>query len=218
MKTITKTLLVFLSILSFFTLNAQTDATAVVAADKLNVFYIGVDNPISVAVPGIASDKLRVIVNNGTITGSNGKYIVRVGNTTETVVQVAAEINPGEVKVISESKFRVKRIPEPVACIGNKCEPDFLISKTELLKNPQIGVSLNLPFELKFEVVSFTMTMAFNKTIITEQTSGNKLSQKMIDIINGMTEGHKFFIEEIKAVGPDGNTRLLGSLSVTLML
>ena len=119
---------------------------------------------------------------------------------------MAAEINPGEVKVISESKFRVKRIPEPVACIGNKCDPDFLISKAELLKNPEIGVLLNVPFELKFEVVSFTMTLAFNKTIITEQTTGNKFSQKMIDIINGMTEGHKFFIEDIKVVGPDGNT------------
>ena len=84
MKTITKTLVIFLAILSNISLFAQTDATAVVAADKMNVFYIGVDNPISVAVPGIASDKLRVTVNNGTITGSNGKYIVKVGNTTET--------------------------------------------------------------------------------------------------------------------------------------
>lgn len=142
MKTITKTLVIFLAILSNIPLFAQTEATAVVAADKMNVFYIGVDNPISVAVPGIASDKLRVTVNNGTITGSNGKYIVKVGNTTETVVQVAAEINPGEVKVVGESKFRVKRIPEPVACIGNKCDPDFIISKAELLKNPQIGVLL----------------------------------------------------------------------------
>ena len=32
---------------------------AIVSADKMNVFYIGVDNPVSISVPGVTPDQVK---------------------------------------------------------------------------------------------------------------------------------------------------------------
>ncbi len=39
-----------------------------VAATKMNVFYMGVDNPVSISVPGIAEANLRPSISVGTLT------------------------------------------------------------------------------------------------------------------------------------------------------
>ncbi len=48
-----------------------------VAPVKMNVLYLGVDNPMSIAASGYAASDLDVSIDNGTITGSNGSYTVR---------------------------------------------------------------------------------------------------------------------------------------------
>ena len=197
-------------------LMAQTENLVVVSADKMNVLYIGIDNPVSIAVPGIASDKIKVSINNGTISGSNGKYIIRVDKVMETIIEVSAEIKPGETQKLESSIFRIKRIPDPIPCIGNNCNSNFYISKEELLKDPQINVSLNLPFDFKFEVISFSLTYVVDKNLLTETAIGNKFTQQMIDAITKLADGSKVYIEDIKVKGPDGALRMLPAVIIKL--
>jgi gliding motility-associated protein GldM len=217
MKTIAKTLVIILATLSNIQLFAQTEHVVIVSADKANVFYIGIDNPLSVSVPGIANDKLRVTSKNGSLTGSNGKYTVKVDNTADVMIHVTAEIKPGAVKDYGETTFRVKRIPDPQPCIADKCGAIVSISKHELLQNPRISIMVNLPFELKFEVVSFTMSSMLNGNLKTESASGNKFTQQMTDMIKGMEAGGKLNIENIKVKGPDGTTRMLNAKTIILI-
>ncbi|MCB0606042.1 MAG: hypothetical protein KDC25_14330, partial [Saprospiraceae bacterium] len=92
------------------------ERSVAVSADKMNVFYIGVKNPISVSAAGISSNELNVSVSGGGSlqkTGSNS-WDVTVSKPGEVNVNVAG----GGLK---DSKvFRVKRIPDPVAKLGNK--------------------------------------------------------------------------------------------------
>ena len=86
--------------------------TATVSADKMNVFYIGVDNPVSISVPGVPNDRVRASITNGTIIPKgNGKYIVRVSQGTKSVVNVTAEMN-GKMMSMGSAEFRVKRVPD----------------------------------------------------------------------------------------------------------
>jgi gliding motility-associated protein GldM len=197
-------------------LYAQTEYNAVVAADIMNLFFIGIDNPVSIAVSGIANDKLIVSIKNGSITGSKGKYIVKVDNLNDVVIQVAAELKPGEIKVCGSSIFRVKRIPNPIPCVNGNCNANVTINKTELLKNPELTVKSMVPFELTFQIVSFTMAYSSHNTIISETATGNKLSQKMIETISNMVSGSKIYFEDIKALGPDDEVRNLNSITVIL--
>lgn len=225
MKTISRMLVLISALMFNINLFAQTENAAVVSADKMNVLYIGIDNPVSIAVPGIPNDKLKVTINNGTITGSNGKYIVNVQNVAETIIEVSAEIKPGEIKKFGSSTFRVKRIPDPTPVIGkifNNSSNTFM-SKEELLKNPELTVSLNLPFDLKFEVVTFTLTYAVDnangtgKDLIQLIAYGNKFTQGMIDAINKLPKDSKIYFEDIKVKGPDGEVRQLPAMVIKLM-
>ena len=215
MKAFNKAMLGIAAVLLSFQLHAQTENSVVVSADNMNIFYLGIENPVSVAIPGIPSNKIKVSVNNGTITGSNGKYIVTVKNGMDAIIEITAEIKPGEIKKVGSRSFRVKRIPEPKPLIGYADNAGLFISKEDLLKNPEVNISLDLPFELKFEVISFSLSYVLNNVVIKESTTGNKFSQKMIDAIHQLENGSKIFIEDIKAKGPDG-IRYLTSITVKL--
>lgn len=121
-----------------------TQPPVAIALDKMNVFYIGVDNPITLAVPNIPSDKLLVTINNGLIKGSNGKYIVRVTTLGETTITVAT-IKDDRKVLLSTQTFRVKRIPDPV---NGQVPIDFEIkfkqdNELEQLKEKQIALQLD---------------------------------------------------------------------------
>ncbi|MFN0034840.1 MAG: M56 family metallopeptidase, partial [Saprospiraceae bacterium] len=61
--------------------------TVAMEAVKMNVLYIGVDNPLRVAVSGVPANELQVqLIGKGSMTGSDGNYNVRV-------------VEPGEVTV-----------------------------------------------------------------------------------------------------------------------
>lgn len=219
MKTLTKkTIVILFAILLSLQLYSQTEKLLVVSADKMNVLYIGIDNPVSIAVQGITGDKLKVSISNGTITGSNGKYIVKPGQDPISIIEVAEEIKSGEIKKIGCDTFRVKRIPSPVACIGKYCHDNIYITKDELLKNSEVSVLLNLPFEFKFEVISFSFTYIMeNKDVAIIKISDNKFSQEIITAINNLKEGSKVYLENIKAKGPYGAVRPLSSISIKLV-
>jgi gliding motility-associated protein GldM len=212
MKTLSKLIILIVAILLQIQLFAQTENIAVVAADKMNVLYIGIDNPISIAVPGIESEKLQVSIVNGSLTGSKGKYVVKVNNVNDVTINVAAEIKPAEIKYMGSTTFRVKRIPDPIPCLNGNCTPNASISKAELLKNTVVSVFMQLPFEMKFEIESFTLTYNTDNSIVSEWTSGNLFSQKMIDAVSKIEKGNKIYLEDIKAKGPDGASRKLNSI------
>jgi hypothetical protein len=84
-----------------------------VSPEKMNVLYIGVDNPLAIAVAGITADKVTATISEGIITGNMGKFNARVTKSGEVTVAVSS----GN-KVIGTSKFRVKRVPDPVGYAG----------------------------------------------------------------------------------------------------
>jgi gliding motility-associated protein GldM len=216
MKTLIKTIALIITVLFNLQLFAQTENKAVVSADDMNIFYIGIDNPVSVAVPGITNDKLRVTISNGTISRNGDKYIVKVDKPGETIIQVAAEIKPGEIKSVGSSSFRAKKIPDPKACLGNNPNTALYMTREELLKNAEVNVLWNLPFDNKFEVISFSLTYVFNKDLITKTTTGNKFSPEMIEAVNKVEDGSKMFIEDIKVKGADGMVRTLSPIIIKL--
>ena len=52
--------------------------------------------------------------------------------------------------------------------------------------------------------------------LISYSATGNKLTHQMIESIENAKPGTKVYFEDIKAVGPDGKTRYLNSICLTL--
>src|SRR5690606_37737261 len=90
--------------------------SAVISADKMNVVYRGVDNPMTISIPGVGS----VSANAPGLrpAGGAGKYVMNVTTlqAREVTINVSGKLPGGET--VSDSKtFRVKDIPQPVGTV-----------------------------------------------------------------------------------------------------
>jgi len=190
-----------------------------VSAEKMNVFYIGVDNPVVVSVPGVADDLVHASITNGTITkrSGRGKYMVRVPNgSTLTHVKVSAKFDE-ESRTMGSAEFRVKRVPDPIATVAGK-------SKGGVLKAQVIaagGIIPSMPpgfdFHLHFRIKSFVFSAMINGDFVEEACTGNQFNNKVKRYINMVRRGHKVYFENIIAKGPDGSNRKLNPVILKLL-
>lgn len=189
--------------------------SAVVSPDKMNVLYIGVDNPVSVSAPGTSADKIRVNMSGGSIAGSNGKYTVKVSTPGTAKITVSAEVAPGNVQTLSATDFRIKHIPDPVAKFAGKT--GGTMSAVALKAQNAIFASLdNFDFDAKFNITRFSMIIAKpREDAIIHSTSGNQLSASMKSALNGIGPGSRVIFDNIIAVGPDGSPRQLNAIALT---
>lgn len=100
---------------------------AVVSPTKMNVFYIGPENPVSISVPGVPNNKVVASISGGggTLTknpkGTGADYIVKVTQQGEATISIIADMDGKKINM-GAMKFRVKRVPDPVAKIAGKRE------------------------------------------------------------------------------------------------
>ncbi|RKO68865.1 gliding motility protein GldM [Sphingobacterium puteale] len=190
--------------------------SAVVSPDKMNVLYIGVNNPISVSAPGTPTDKVRVSMSGGSISpAGGGKYNVRVSSPGTAHISVAAEVAPGKTQTLSSTEFRVKRIPDPIAKFAGKTGGSMA---TVALKaqNALFAKLDNFDFDATFKVTKFTMIIAKPRAdAIVLSTSGGQLSSSMSSALNGIVPGTRVIFDNIVAVGPDGTSRQLNAVALT---
>jgi gliding motility-associated protein GldM len=187
-------------------------ANASIALDKMNVLYIGVDNPVSIAASGGGDDKVQASISGGggsLVKVGPGKYVARVNSVTDDC-RITVSVDG---KVAGASAFRVRTIPDPVATVGNY--PSGANINAGAFK-AQVGVGAfikDFPFELKYTVVGFTITADNAEGDIEDGTvTGNTFSGRAAQIVKGLAPGRTVTIDDIRAQGPDGRTRKLPSL------
>lgn len=181
---------------------------ASVAADKMNVFYIGVDNPITVSAAGVSPQKLNVGISSGSLSGSGGKYVVKVTQQGRTVVSVSAN-----GKKYADQEFRVKMIPDPQAEVGGK--PGGRMPSAQFkAQNGLIAALKNFDFDARFNVLSYQLfyqpRMADPAIIPNNGPTFNGAAEQAI---NKAKPGDVFYFEEIKVKGPDGSVRKIPGIA-----
>jgi gliding motility-associated protein GldM len=186
--------------------------SAVVSPDKMNVLYIGIPNPVSVSAPGIPKEDLRVSMSGGSISGSNGHYVVNVTTIGNANISVSGELSKGKVTALGSSPFRVKSIPDPKAQFAGKSSGST--SAANIRAQDRIFAVLNnFEFDAKFNVTHFTLLIAKPRQDVTMiPGSGNELTAAMRTAINTVTPGTTVVFKDIVAVGPDGRQRALDSI------
>ena len=188
---------------------------AVISPDKMNVFYIGVPNPVSVSAPGIALDKLKVSISAGSLTGSGGKYVVTQSQPGKVMINVAADYQ-GKAMQMGGMEFRVKYIPDPQPTVGGVM-PGSIASSQFKAQGGVIAMLKDFDFDAKFSVQKFRLIyLAPRQDAVVKQATGPLFTNEMESIIRNSKPGDKFIIDEIKAVGPDNNPRNLPGISYSL--
>jgi gliding motility-associated protein GldM len=187
-------------------------ANASIALDKMNVLYIGVDNPITIAASGGGDDKVAasIVGGGGSIRKVGaGKYIARVSSVTDNCT-ISVSVDG---KTAGASQFRVRTIPTPVATVGNFESGSNVPAGAFKAQGGVAAWIKDFPFELKYQVTSFTITADNDEGDIDEAPcQGNTWSPKAQQIVRGLKSGRLVTIDNIRAMGPDGANRKLPSL------
>ncbi len=191
---------------------------ATVSADKMNVFYIGVDNPVSISVPGVPSENLRPTISSGANLRrvDNGSYVVTLEEGTREVNITVNAMIGGELRNMGQSPFRGRNIPDPVATIAGRREAR--IDRQVLIRAGRIIAQTEaFEFDARFDVASFRMTTTIAGEFRTFPSTSNALTQEMIRVIENARTGQEITFREITtAPGPDGRERNLGAIAFTI--
>ena len=190
--------------------------SAVVSPDKMNVFYIGVPNPVSISAPGIAKDKIKVSISAGSITGSNGAYVVSVSSVGKVNVTVSGDVGGGKSVVLGTTEFRIKRIPPPRVKFGGK-SGGKLGTGAMKAQNRIFAVLEDFDFDAPFTVQHFSMfvTKPRGEPQVFESNS-NSFTPAMSAAMQSISSGSRVFFDNIFATGPDGMKRQLDPIAFTV--
>jgi len=194
--------------------------SATVSADKMNVFYKGVDNPVSISVPGVPSHQLIPSIDAGSITShENGTYSVNIPGEVEqrnATIRVNAILD-GEETFFDEYDFRVRNIPDPTPTIGGtytsgEVERDFLEVSSIIAKTPEY-----FEFDYTFQVVSFVMFyQGADGYWVDLESNSNQFTDAMRDQFDRLRSGARVQFEQIRVKAPEGERELENVISIKI--
>jgi gliding motility-associated protein GldM len=185
-------------------------ANASIALDKMNVLYIGVANPLTVAASGGGDDRIAVSINGGggslQKTGP-GKYNAYVTGGSECTVTVSVD-----GKVAGASQFRIRTIPTPTGTVGGFASGEN-VNAGAFRAQAGVGAYIrDFPFELKYTVTSYVIsTDSDDGDIIEAPVQGNSFASAK-NVMSQIKPGKTVYIDNIRATGEDGKSRKLPSL------
>lgn len=190
-----------------------------VAAEKMNVIYIGVDNPIAVSAAGVSPTDLQVNVSGCGATktgGAGGKFVIRATSAGTLNVSVSAKTAEGVKPQGKPIQFRVKKIPDPTPKLGGKlCQGITDIKKIELASIGGVGAEVpGFDFDVKFPVVSFVFSANVKGSLKEFTCQGAGLSPEARTVLQSLNSGGKAYFENIKVKAPDGTIRTLTTASL----
>jgi gliding motility-associated protein GldM len=195
------------------------EANLVIEPTAMNVFYRGIDNPVSIAVPGVASDKISATcVGHNLRSGTKqGEWIIKPGQGIEANISVSATMPDGSKKSFPVKLFRVKAIPDPVPRFGGKTPTDSSIKRDDFVITPGIRADMkDFEFDVKVSVKSFTMVFIKGGQYIERISNSNQVTSEMKAMMDKVKRGEKVYIEEIMVTMPDGTTRKLANMGLKI--
>jgi gliding motility-associated protein GldM len=173
-----------------------------VSPTKMNVFYLGVENPVDLSVSGASQKDLNVSISNGTITpvGQSGSYIVKPAAIGKCNISVTTMEN-GEKKDMGTREFRVKRVPNPEPSLHNITGKSVTRSQLSSVQGVVAKMPIDFDFDLPFDVLSFTLEVISGGDMKVESSNSNRFTDPQRNLMTGAKVGSKIWITNIKARG-----------------
>ena len=174
----------------------------VISPVKMNILYIGVDNPLDIAVSSVPIEKISATISQGTLTKvAEGEFVAKPTTPGIATVEVSAEID-GEIRKIAMMAFRVKKIPVPTVKVAGKAGGK--IDKNDLMSAISVFTMLeDFPIDVRYPVTEFTVTASIEGVLHHNSTKGNRITDSQKELIGGLTKGQSVYFENIKTKCPD---------------
>lgn len=201
-----------------------SEPVATVSNTMMNVMYAGIDNPLSISVPGVAASQVSASMTNGTLTRGAQGWVAKPSDVGKDAVITVTATQNGKSMTVSQTAFKVRRLPDPTPYLiykdaaghDQRYKGGVPIAKAALLNAGGIRAAiddglLNVEFTVKSFRIDIFDSMGND---IPEDSQTAQYSDRQRTAIQRLQRGKKFFITRVKAVGPDGIERTLAPIEV----
>ncbi|MEO6133207.1 MAG: GldM family protein [Saprospiraceae bacterium] len=186
-----------------------------VSATKMNVFYMGVPNPVEVSAAGVPSNQVEVSMSGaggGSISrNSDGTWTVSVSS--QTKKDEYAYINVKAPGLSAQKAFRTKRIPDPVAKLSSSIGGGMSAGEFKAQKG-LFAILENFDFDARCEILGYQLVRVPRRQDPQPATNrGGPYGADARGIVDQAKAGDTYFFEEVKAKCPgDASGRNINQL------
>lgn len=181
------------------------------SADKMNVMYRGLDNPVSGSILGADNAKLSLSAPGATVKSTGpGKWDVKPGS--GNVLKITLSGTDPYGKAITQTfDYRIKNVPPPQGQIRGK---NMLTMPSGSVENQQLqAVIPDFDFPVSFNVTSFMVRVPGRASM---QVQGNSL-QGAAGMFRNLRPGDGVYIFDIKATATGLGDQRIGNISPVLI-
>jgi len=175
--------------------------SATISADKMNVVYRGLPNPMSISFAGIGDNNVNASAPGLTKAG-NGKYNLKPGSGNEVTVSVTGKMADGK-SVNDKKTFRIKNIPAPMGAIAGTTG-NVKGQKSRLEVSQVSAVLPDFLYDLQFQVTQFAFKVQGQPVVI---VNGDRVNAQCKAALAKAGRGDQVVISDIKTriIGVDAN-------------
>lgn len=168
--------------------------SATISADKMNVVYRGVENPMTISFAGVSDNNVSASAPGLSKSSGVGKYVMRPGGGQSVVINVTGKL-PDGTGVSDKATFRIKDIPKPSGTIAG--QPDNVSLPKSNVEIATVAAKLfDFDFELNIDVVSFKIKVPGQPTV---SVNGNKMNDQAKSALRKASRGDGVQIFDIRA-------------------
>ena len=179
---------------------------AIVSADKMNVLYRGVENPISASMLGVDNSTVTLSAPGASVSGGKGKWVIRPGAGNTVNITVSGKQPNG--KVVSQSfPFRIKSVPAPQGQIRSQ---NVVSMPASSISKQVISAAIpDFDFPVSFQVTGFRFKAPGKAAMY---VSGNSLSA-VAGLTAGLRSGDACYVFDIQATATGLGGQMLKNIS-----
>jgi len=180
---------------------------AVISADKMNVVYRGVANPMTISIPGIPDNKVSASAPG--LKGIGGsRYVMNPGTGREVTINASGVLPDGK-RISTPATFRIKDIPRPAGSIRGESGSAAMPKRN--LEIATVGALLeDFDFDLNLAVSGFKFKVPGQPTVV---VNGNKMDSRAKSALSRAKRGDAVQIFDIEAYITNNKTYKLKKVS-----
>ena len=184
--------------------------SAVVSADKMNVVYRGVQNPLTISIPGIPANKIKASAP-GLRQVKGSSYVISPKSGKEVTINVSGKLPDGK-PINTPVKFRIKDIPAATGFIRNQYGT-VRMPKSGLANSPITAGIPDFEFDLNIKLKSFKVKVPGQLTII---VNGDRLNAAAKKVLSKAKRGDIINVYGIKATANGYNLKKVLPVNIEL--
>jgi gliding motility-associated protein GldM len=191
------------------------EKSATISAEKMNVIYMGVENPIAISAAGISSNSLRLSGNGIDVRKVNDNNYIATATRPNNDASITLT---GENGFTFTKKFRVKPFPDPIAelAIGGNYKKGGAVPSGIMQNMPGLIPTLyNFDFDAKCSIQSYVLVHIPRRDDARQAVVSGPINSEAQRLLGQAKPGDTYNFMQVKGRCPgDGAARDLNSLSV----